>query len=441
MDMTRRRWIWWIFIPIPTVIVAGVGILFGSAWLKAGRTLHQQRLVVPARTAALKAERVIRPIVFEPAEVGNGWDLLTPALAAIGALTDEDLVGFPSYGLEEINPPDPERIETVLARIRPHIEGLKQALRRPSVEPDTNYDNLLDQKYPWMAHALKTSKILRDSAGHRHAGGRSAEAVEFVLIMMGIADRVAVKGFLIHELVATVIRSLGHESLRNVLASHDLSTAELHRLSRVLGELDPRPETDTQWLAREDLYFRQVVLNLVDRPERGGVNVGTVPSARHYFSLRIMIAECLGEQDRYMTRVNAVTALPLGERSAAARRLTSDFERASIMHALMVPQLGRAWYNLASSAMTHRLARLSVALALYHAETGEYPPTLEALVPKYIPSLPVDAFAGLPIAYTRADGGARVASQARDPEFTEGTDATGELFNSDGFHEWRVRRR
>ncbi|MFA0747150.1 MAG: hypothetical protein EORIYHIE_001019, partial [Candidatus Fervidibacter sp.] len=39
-----------------------------------------------------------------------------------------------------------------------------------------------------------------------------------------------------------------------------------------------------------------------------------------------------------------------------------------------------------------RLGQVAVALRLYRHEHGRYPETLEELVPKYLPSLPIDPF-------------------------------------------------
>ena len=42
------------------------------------------------------------------------------------------------------------------------------------------------------------------------------------------------------------------------------------------------------------------------------------------------------------------------------------------------------------------------ALERYHAETGDYPPTLESLVPTYLTAVPDDPYSGEPLRYTTA---------------------------------------
>lgn len=51
-----------------------------------------------------------------------------------------------------------------------------------------------------------------------------------------------------------------------------------------------------------------------------------------------------------------------------------------------------------------RIAILKVALRLYQQETGKLPESLDPLVPKYLPAVPVDPFDGLPIRYRLSAG-------------------------------------
>lgn len=57
------------------------------------------------------------------------------------------------------------------------------------------------------------------------------------------------------------------------------------------------------------------------------------------------------------------------------------------------------------SVCRNELTRLAAALAVYRAEQGEYPETLEQLVPAVIPKLPVDLYSGKSFLYERKDDG------------------------------------
>ena len=51
------------------------------------------------------------------------------------------------------------------------------------------------------------------------------------------------------------------------------------------------------------------------------------------------------------------------------------------------------------------LAETALALALYRVDRGEFPKSLDALVPAYIDTYPLDTFDGQPIRYRRRDEG------------------------------------
>jgi hypothetical protein len=59
------------------------------------------------------------------------------------------------------------------------------------------------------------------------------------------------------------------------------------------------------------------------------------------------------------------------------------------------------------------LAMTAVALRRHRLEHGTYPPSLDALVPAYLPALPIDPFTGRPIDYKTAGAGFELAAQVR----------------------------
>ena len=74
------------------------------------------------------------------------------------------------------------------------------------------------------------------------------------------------------------------------------------------------------------------------------------------------------------------------------------------------------------------LTRLSVALALYRAEQGEYPEQLDDLVPSVIPNVPADIYSGKLLVYERkGDGGYLLYSVYRNGVDDNGTDESGTI--------------
>ena len=74
-------------------------------------------------------------------------------------------------------------------------------------------------------------------------------------------------------------------------------------------------------------------------------------------------------------------------------------------------------------------ARVACALERYRLARGEYPPTLDALVPQFIQKLPRDLIGGQPLKYRRADDGRFILYSIG---WNEKDDGGQEVLNKDG---------
>lgn len=93
---------------------------------------------------------------------------------------------------------------------------------------------------------------------------------------------------------------------------------------------------------------------------------------------------------------------------AAYLDVITKLEHHSVFHFLA--DLSIANYSRAFQAFTYNQTRANqaqivCALELYHLTHGEYPETLDALVPQFIETIPHDIIGGQPLHYRRADGG------------------------------------
>lgn len=58
----------------------------------------------------------------------------------------------------------------------------------------------------------------------------------------------------------------------------------------------------------------------------------------------------------------------------------------------LAPTLGKAQGNVPKMLLARRMAAVSLAVALYRNDQSQFPPDLAALVPQYLPAVPVDPF-------------------------------------------------
>jgi hypothetical protein len=105
------------------------------------------------------------------------------------------------------------------------------------------------------------------------------------------------------------------------------------------------------------------------------------------------------ESDIKNLEVNQDKGAALVSRGQASER------NGEILVSLFMPALSALAQAEARTKTDHDLLRVGVALAHFKAENGQYPESLAELVPKYIKTLPVDAFAGAPFVYRRRENG------------------------------------
>jgi hypothetical protein len=91
--------------------------------------------------------------------------------------------------------------------------------------------------------------------------------------------------------------------------------------------------------------------------------------------------------------------------------LKADLKRPSLYNLferMLLPAPGRLVTRFANAQAYVALARVAIALERYRLAHGEYPETLDALVPQFIAKLPRDVINGQPLKYRRTNDGAFV---------------------------------
>ena len=77
--------------------------------------------------------------------------------------------------------------------------------------------------------------------------------------------------------------------------------------------------------------------------------------------------------------------------------------RSGVLTRILIPTINMYRLSAAEGDATRRLVRVVVALTDYRSRTKRYPDQLEALVPDYLPEVPLDPFDGKPLRL-KADG-------------------------------------
>ena len=185
------------------------------------------------------------------------------------------------------------------------------------------------------------------------------------------------------------------ECLFRRLNQKDLSREMLRRLSERLDRLMAARLSFAQILDAQLLLERAEVLRVLHlRADPGGF-IRRAPGWKEFFSWRIHIVNCLKELDDRHQWLR-------GEESEPLRNWFHGID-------LKVPELEetRSRFEAAAYALRREVAtlalwrftRTALALAIFRSENDALPGTLDELVPKLLPALPVHPFDHSPMKY------------------------------------------
>ncbi len=305
------------------------------------------------------------------------------------------------------------------------------------------------------ARAFSMRAMLRLGNGDVKGAWNDAQA------MHRIARHVDDGGTLVEKLVGIAIDAMAHQVDVAVLHSPDTSPEHLKAFLADLAKLpplDPMADTfdeteryvgldATQSFARHGLEeFKKfgafsgvggsTLGTLASALLRGAANNGAAPLSvdwnvtmellnEQYDDLAAMArienrekrAEKFDELDEKLkelaTEARNPWALALKLAGGDPRKTTGKVI-GNVLVSLLLPAVRQA--VTAEDVATARLdvTRLAFALRVHHAETGAFPKSLDALVPKYASKVPTDAITGKPLRYERSKDGFLLYSVGRN---------------------------
>jgi len=287
----------------------------------------------------------------------------------------------------------------VLQAARPALQTLRKALEFQHmrlVDPKQIEANPLNTKFPQFDHFREFAKLLQAEAAQRKRRGDIKGAVESCLTILKLCRRIGDEPLLLAFRVQRTIFFMGVRGLwEEVLADADASRGTyLAALSEVRAW-----NIDRDFIRALKAERAISILTLKSFP-RAWITVVAELSVLKVYRQIIAIAQEGAPYDRkeveqIETEIERKPLIPSPSRVFILMLTPSPtgiFEAATQTHALQ------------------RVTMTALALRLYRKENGRYPENLQQLVPKYLPSVPVDPYDGKPIRYRRLQKGFKVWS-------------------------------
>lgn len=397
----------------------------------------------------------------------RAYDVYFEAWAAMPRKADSLLNQWPDIG------PGDEAYEDALEHLRraqPAIERLHEAASRPSLGapltdatdprlveiyrerwPDrpmpeqapSENPPLVTTLLPWLGELRESARLLSFDAQVAAREGDAERVVRDLGTLLGIARQAADHPALISQLLGVAIHGLALRTCGEVVQREPelLDDAQLRDLAHQLaGFMGGDIRFD---FSGERLYFADMIQRIYSDDGKGDGHI-TAQGLRDLVTLfqedmpaPTVLSTPLGPLagavvagraemtrafDEYFTLLERDAQLRMWEydrRSgveAAIEDLKSDpLRRARYMPiVVLMPALGHAAKTAEGANQLTDATLAGLALELYRREHGEYPASLDELVPAFLPAVPPDRFTGEPLHYAVVEGRPRLWSVGAD---------------------------
>ena len=270
--------------------------------------------------------------------------------------------------------------------------------------------NLLEAQLPNALQMIKTTKLLVFSALFSAEEGDVETAVNTIRTGLRFAPLVAQEGSLISCLIAVADARTIAFFMGDICRGKPSGDEALLQL---IDELDPGP-----WLGRLEGAVRGERVVFIEAGEY--TLRGSVKDLEPLFGEPSILKTIGIWFVRPFLKLDIRKALPIyDELEAQAQR--PYYESRSFFGSRGRVLMKRPWYGFLSKAMianfeaafmkealveaTFLASRTGLACRLYKSRTGQYPDSLEALVPGILKEVPIDPFTGKALVYRREGAG------------------------------------
>lgn len=312
------------------------------------------------------------------------------------------------------------RVEPDLAEIR------REASRRPQTRWPVHYD--LEQPWitllPHLANAKRITILLQVRAAAQLSDNQTGEGLADIELGLRLADAFGAEPFLISQLVRMACYDILLQPLKEGLARHQLSDAQLRLVQQELQPVDflagyqlaMRGERAISglWakLSRENLAELIQAFSgspeFTERLSYYAIYARIAPKGWIYQN-QVVIGRLFDDYILAAVEVQNRTVHPKGDEAFLTAKREAEGPFSALAGCMM---MFKAFGDevpfpckFAHGQTQVDLARVACGLERYRLAHGQYPEALDALAPQFTTKLPHDVINGQPLKYRRTNDG------------------------------------
>ncbi len=291
-----------------------------------------------------------------------------------------------------------EDVLFLLARNQAELDEIASASRRPYSDFSVHYDEGMLALLPQLSVLKKFAYAFRLRAQAELEAGRPDAALRDWQTCVAVNDALKGDPLLITLLVRIAMSEMSLQVVWEGVATRRWTEPHLRTIEARLAGINF--VADAMDTLRGERAFNLLALDQMHRPHSGGFPAGgdsefplfkTMPSgwvSQNKLSIARMYEQFVfGAFDTSRRTVNIALIRQYENEVDAALSKTGPY---TIMARLLFPAIGKSGLKVASAQMAVRLARVGCALERFRITEGGHPAELSALVPRFLPELPVD---------------------------------------------------
>lgn len=435
----RRRWGRWVLLVLGLALVGAVltpPILSLRADREIARRIERMRAAgepVMAGDLATPPATDEENAVIELSEAAGQIDGYANASKSPWQAYDQGDAGYPLTGKER----------PLLARAIQDNAGVFELVDAAMAKPGFYWPNqptspLITWMLPSLSPQRGLAKFLAASALYDHDRGDDASALRQIQRTLFVARAMDHHpACLIATLVATGMRAMAHDRLMKIAPDLKIGDGAGEAPPRVMAELigELLDESDAGSAFRRGFFAERVMVldatthvlqgqgaRVMSSMGAGGGGASTLVSPVGRFATGPWIRHDLVLiLDAETTMGDAALQPDWPTAQAKVAHLSDPIRAAPFRHfwaGMMMPSPDGALYNRYRLSADRRMAATMLAIRWYAAEHGgKLPPSLDVLVPKYLPAVPRDPFvagAAASIRYISAEPNPRIYSVGKN---------------------------